>query len=105
MLTYGKLRNTEFNCILPFLISQLGTPSQRGVGQLKKLWSRPPGIMSFAGRPGQGEVDKGKVKRYRPGQAPDWIKEEDAEASASDEEMKEVSFAAFCTCGAACRRY
>ena len=56
--------------------------------------------MSFAGRPGgDNEVDKGRVaatqvKRYRPGQAPDWIKEEDAEASASDEEMKEVSFAA-----------
>ena len=55
--------------------------------------------MSFAGRPGDNEVDKGRVaatqvKRYRPGQAPDWIKDEDAEASASDEDMKEVSFAA-----------
>ena len=65
--------------------------------------------MSFAVRPGNGEVDKGRlaatqVKRYRPGQAPDWIKEEDAEASASDEEMKEVSVAALCTSAPASRR-
>lgn len=45
-----------------------------------------------------------QVKRYRPGQAPDWIKEEDAEASASDEEMKEVSVAALCTSAPASRR-
>ena len=50
------------------------------------------------------EVDKGRVKHYRPGQAPDWFKEEDAEASALNKEMKEASFAAFCTCAPASRR-